>query len=58
MTGKSIENPYEYLFACEVKNMAQVENAIKEKYSMMREEKNKEIFFFNKELFKHYVAFI
>ena len=58
ITGKSIENPYEYLFACEVKNMAQVENAIKEKYSMMREEKNKEIYFFNKELFKHYVVFI
>lgn len=58
MTGKSKENIYQYLFTCEVKNMAQVENDLKEKYSMMREEKSKEIYFFNKDLFKHYVAFI
>jgi hypothetical protein len=58
MTGKSKENIYQYLFTCEVKNMSQVENDLKEKYSMMREEKSKEIYFFNKDLFKHYVAFI
>jgi hypothetical protein len=58
MTGKSKENIYQYLFTCEVKNMSQVENDLKEKYSMMREEKSKEIYFFNKDLFNHYVAFI
>jgi len=58
MTGKSKENIYQYLFTCEVKNMSQVENDLKEKYSMMREEKSKEIYFFNKDLFKHYVMFI
>ena len=58
MTGKSKENIYQYLFTCEVKNMSQVENDLKEKFSMMREEKSKEIYFFNKDLFKHYVMFI
>jgi len=58
MTGKSKENIYQYLFTCEVKNMSQMENDLKEKYSMMREEKSKEIYFFNKDLFKHYVMFI
>jgi len=58
MTGKSKETVYQYLFTCEVKDMAQVENAIKEKYSALREERSKEIYFFNSELFKHYVTFI
>ncbi|MDR2509234.1 MAG: GIY-YIG nuclease family protein [Spirochaetaceae bacterium] len=58
MTGKSKENIYRYLFTCEVKNMADVENAIKEKYSALREEKSKEIYFHNSDLFKHYVTFI
>ena len=58
MTGKSKENVYKYLFTCEVKNMTQVENDIKEKFSTLREEKSKEIYFFNSDLFKHYVVFI
>jgi len=58
MTGKSEDNVFEYLFACEVKNMKQVENDLKEKYSALREEKSKEIYFFNSELYKHYVTFI
>jgi predicted GIY-YIG superfamily endonuclease len=58
MTGKSKENIYRYLFTCEVKNMAEVENAIKEKYSTLREEKSKKIYFYNSDLFKHYVTFI
>jgi hypothetical protein len=58
MTGKSKENIYRYLFTCEVKNMTVVENELKEKYSTLREEKSKEIYFFNSELFKHYVTFI
>jgi len=53
MTGKSKENVYNYLFTCEVKNMTQVENDIKEKFSTLREEKSKEIYFFNSDLFKH-----
>lgn len=58
MTGKSKENIYQYLFTCEVKNMLTVENAIKAEYIRLREEKSKEIYFFNQELFKDYVNFI
>ena len=58
MTGKSKENIYQFLFSCEVKNMAQVEKDLKEKYSSLREEKSKEIYFYNKDLFKHYVVFV
>jgi hypothetical protein len=58
MTGKSKETVYQYLFTCEVKNMAKVENDLKEKYGNLREEKTKEIYFYNSALFKHYVAFI
>jgi predicted GIY-YIG superfamily endonuclease len=58
MTGKSKENIYQYLFTCEVKDMAQVENAIKEKFATLREEKSKEIYFYNTPLFDHYVNFV
>ena len=58
MTGKSKENIYQYLFTCEVKNMTMVENAIKEKFNNLREEKSKEIYFYNIPLFKHYVEYI
>jgi predicted GIY-YIG superfamily endonuclease len=58
MTGKSKENSYQYLFTCEVKNMTQVENAIKEKFATLREEKSKEIYFYNTPLFDLYVNFI
>lgn len=58
MTGKSKENIYKYLFTCEVANMSQVENDIKNKYITLREEKSKEIYFFNSTLFKDYVDFI
>lgn len=58
MTGKSKENIYQYLFSCEVINMSQVENDIKNKYITLREEKSKEIYFFNSTLFKDYVEFI
>ncbi len=34
MTGKSKNNIYKYLFTCEVKNMTQMENAIKEQFSV------------------------
>ena len=58
MTGKSKDNIYKYLFACEVKDMAQVENAVKEKFSSLREDKSKEIYFYNITLFTDYVKFI
>jgi len=58
MTGKSKENIYQYLFSCEVKDMTQVENDLREKHSELREEKSKEIYFYNKDLFKHYITFI
>jgi len=58
MTDKSKENIYQYLFSCEVKDMAQLENAIKEKFSVLREEKSKEIYFYNSALFKNYIKFI
>ena len=58
MTGKSKENSYQYLFTCEVKSMARVENAVKEKFSTLREEKSKEIYFYNAALFNGYVSFI
>ncbi|GMO25568.1 MAG: hypothetical protein Pg6A_12900 [Termitinemataceae bacterium] len=58
MTGKSKDNIYRYLFTCEVKDAARVEQDVKEKYSIQREERSKEIYFYNSELFKHYAAFI
>jgi len=36
-TGKSKVNISRYLFTCEVKDMAKVENDIKEKFIMLRE---------------------
>ena len=58
MTGKSKDNVYQYLFTCEVRNMSQVEKDLKEKYSTLREETSKEIYFYNSTLFEHYVTFI
>ncbi|GAB6391761.1 MAG: GIY-YIG nuclease family protein [Treponematales bacterium] len=58
MTGKSKDNVYRYLFSAEVKDMAAAENAIKRKYSHLREEKSKEIYFYNSLLFNKYVTFI
>ncbi|MDR3110294.1 MAG: GIY-YIG nuclease family protein, partial [Planctomycetaceae bacterium] len=58
MTGKSKDNCYQYLFTCEVKNMTQVEIAVKEKFSHLREEKSTEIYFYNLTLFKGYVELI
>ena len=58
MTGKSKSNIYQYLFACEVENMTQVENDIKKEYSDYREDKNKEIYFFTPKWFDMYVNFI
>ena len=58
MTGKSKENAYKYLFCCEVKDMSAVENEIKKKFATLREEKSKEIYFYNSPLFEDYIKFI
>lgn len=58
MTGKSKENVYRYLFCCEVKDMSMVENDIKKKFATLREEKSKEIYFYNSPLFEDYIKFI
>jgi hypothetical protein len=58
MTGKSKNNPYIYLYACEAKNMAVLEKAIADNFSHLREENKREVYFFNDSLFKQYVDFI
>jgi predicted GIY-YIG superfamily endonuclease len=58
MTGRSQSNIYQFVFSCEVKDMAKVENDITEKFSSLREKKGKEIYFFNDDLFEDYVKFI
>ena len=58
ITGKSQDNIYEYLFTCEVTDMTQLENDIKEEFRIFREVKNKEIYLFNEDVFKFYIEFI
>lgn len=58
ITGKSKDNVYEYLFACEVKNSARVESDLAVACSHLREEASREIYFFNAKLLKHYINFI
>ncbi|GHT17732.1 hypothetical protein FACS189429_2480 [Bacteroidia bacterium] len=58
ITGKSKDNVFQYLFTCEVSDMKAVENAVKEQYRYLRETKNKEIYFFNIDLYAIYVKFI
>jgi len=58
MTGKSKDNIYQYLMTCEVKNSTTVENDLKYEFITLREEKSKEIYFFNTHWFSEYVKFI
>jgi hypothetical protein len=58
MTGKSKDNVYQYLMTCEIKDMATVENDLKYEFVTLREEKSKEIYFFNTHWFNQYVKFI
>ncbi|MCL1946629.1 MAG: GIY-YIG nuclease family protein [Chitinivibrionia bacterium] len=58
MTGKSKGTVYQYLFTCEVSDMKQVENDIKAEFNNLREDKSKEMYFYNKNLFEKYVDFI
>jgi len=57
-TGQSKDNIYKYLFSCQVKNMKQVEEDIKNQFPNLREEKSREIYFYNTKLFNDYVSFI
>ena len=57
-TGKSVDNATEYLFTCEVEDARRVENDIKKRFAILRENSKREIYFFNTELFKQYVEFI
>ena len=58
MTGKSKETVYQYLLTCEVKDMVIVENDIKYTFITLREEKSKEIYFFNTHWFNEYAKYI
>ena len=58
ITGKSKDNISQYLFTCEVKNMTKVENDIKINFSHLREEKSREIYFYNSYWFEKYIQFI
>jgi hypothetical protein len=58
ITDVSKENIYQYLFTCEVQNMAQVENDIKESFGYLREEKSREIYLYNSALLKMYSDYI
>jgi predicted GIY-YIG superfamily endonuclease len=57
-TGKSNLNKHNYLFTCEVKDMKQVEKDIKTEFKHLREEENREIYFYNSKLFNDYVKYI
>jgi hypothetical protein len=57
-TGISKENTYQYLFTCEVKDMKVLEKDITTEFKRLREQKSKEIYFYNSDLFNDYVNFI
>jgi len=57
-TGKSKDNVSRYLFTCEVRDMRKVENDIKNEFKILREERSREIYFYNDALFDKYVQFI
>ena len=57
-TGQSKDNIYTYLFTCEVKNMREIENDIKNNFPHLREQSSREIYFYNAPLFEMYVSFI
>ena len=57
-TGQSKDNIYTYLFTCEVKNMREIENDIKNQFPHLREQASREIYFYNKSLFDMYVDYI
>jgi hypothetical protein len=58
MTGKSVDNIYRYLFACEVQDMIQVEKDIKKEFMRYREKPNKEMYLLNEITIVEFVNFI
>lgn len=58
MTGNSKDNFYTYLFSCEVKDMAKLENDITAHFKHLRQDKSREMYFYNPILFEDYVNFI
>lgn len=58
ITGISMDNTYSLLFAAEVSNMRALENDVKMQFSFLREKENREIYFYNPNLFEMYVNFI
>ncbi|GMB93429.1 hypothetical protein NHP200010_11480 [Helicobacter bizzozeronii] len=58
VTGQSQENTYSYLFTCEVANMRQIEQDIKNTFAHLREVQSKEIYFYNPSLFENYLSYI
>lgn len=57
-TGVGKEALYEYLFTCSVSDMYQVEADITDSFRRLRETKNREVYFYNSDLFDDYVDFI
>lgn len=57
-TGKSKDNLHQYLFTCRVRDMRQMEMAVKEEFIRMREAGNREIYFYTPHWFDEYVQFI
>lgn len=57
-TGISAENIYSYLFAAEVSDMRALEQEVKNNFAHLREQANREIYFYNPSLFDMYVDFI
>ena len=58
ITGKSKDEVFSFLFTCEVKNMNKIEGDIKNAKSHLREQENREMYFYNDALFREYVDFI
>ena len=57
-TGQFKDNIFTYLFTCEVKNMRKIEADIKNQFLHLREQSNREIYFYNVSLFDMYIDFI
>ncbi|MCI5968986.1 adenine-specific methyltransferase EcoRI family protein [Helicobacter sp.] len=58
ITGISSDTTYSILFAAEVSNMRALEQDIKNNFAHLREQGNREIYFYNPSLFEMYVGFI
>ena len=55
---KSADNEYRYVFVCEVNDMAEIMNDIREQFHLYRIPSDEEIYFLNELLFEMYADFI